>query len=104
MKRIEAIIKPHALGAVLKALRAATGTEVLVSQVLGMGRHREGRAFYRGAVHVIDTFPKLRVELTVEDGSVDTIVSLLCRAGRSRGVGNGKVFVGELALRQEDEP
>jgi nitrogen regulatory protein PII len=96
MKRIEAIIKPRALGDVLRALETAACGEVLVSQVQGMGRHREGRAFYRGAVHVIDTFPKLRVELAVEDHRVDEILTLFCRVGRSRGMGNGKVLVGDL--------
>lgn len=96
MKRIEAVIKPQVFSEVFAALRAAALDEVLVSQVLGRGRHRDGRAYYRGIVQVIDTFPKLKVEIAVPDDRVDEIVSLICRVGRTRGRGNGKVFVADL--------
>jgi nitrogen regulatory protein P-II 1 len=96
MRKIEAIIKPQALHAVMSALGPASPDEILISEVQGMGRHRGGHAFYRGAAYVIDTFAKLRIELVVPDERVDEFVSLLCRVARTRGQGNGKVFVAEV--------
>jgi nitrogen regulatory protein P-II 1 len=93
MRKIEAIIKPQALGAVMTALDAAMLGDVTISQVWGKGRHRGWKTVYRGAVYEIDTVAKLRIELIVPDDRVDEVLSLLCRAARTRGLGNGKVFV-----------
>jgi nitrogen regulatory protein P-II 1 len=93
MKKIEAIIKPHALGAVTKALGVAGVGDVTVSEAQGRGRHRGGTEIYRGAVYAIETFAKVRIEVVVPDERVDEIVSLLCRTASTRGLGNGKVLV-----------
>jgi nitrogen regulatory protein P-II 2 len=93
MRKIEAIIKPEALGAVVSALSAAGLDDLTISAVQGRGRHPGDRQFYRGAVYPIDTFAKLRIELAVGDERVDEVVSLLCRVARTRGLGNGKVLV-----------
>jgi nitrogen regulatory protein PII len=96
MKKIEAIIKPQALHAVMTALSGTKLGEVIIAEVQGRDRHGGGHEFYRGAAYIIDTFNKLRIELLVPDERVDEIVSLLCRAARTRSRGNGKVFVAEV--------
>jgi len=93
MRKIEAIIKPQALGAVMTALDAVGLGDVTISQVWGKGRHRGWRTIYRGAEYEIDTVARLRIELIVPDDRVDEVLSLLCRAARTRGLANGKVFV-----------
>jgi nitrogen regulatory protein PII len=96
LKKIEAIIRPQTLGAVMKALAGAGFAEVTVSEVQGKGRHQGGSEFYRGAVYVSDTLVKLHIELVVPDERVDEVVSLFCRVARARGVGNGKVLVASV--------
>jgi nitrogen regulatory protein PII len=93
MRKIEATIKPQALGAVMRALDAAMLGDVTISRVWGKGRHRGWKTIYRGAEYEIDTVARLRIELIVPDDRVDEILSLLCRTARTRGLGNGKVFV-----------
>lgn len=93
LRKIEAIVKPPTLRVLIAGLTAAGLEEIFVSEVWGIGRHRGRTMYYRGDVQTIDAFAKLRLEVVVPDERVDEVVSLLCRLGRTRGPGNGKVFV-----------
>ena len=48
---------------------------------------------YRGAEYEVDFVPKARVDVVVNDESVDTVVAGIVEAARSGKIGDGKVWV-----------
>ena len=48
---------------------------------------------YRGAEYSVDFVPKVRVEVVVDDASVDKVVDTIVEAARTGKIGDGKVWV-----------
>jgi nitrogen regulatory protein P-II 1 len=93
MKLVTAIIKPHKLDDVKEALRAAGVQGMTVDEVKGFGRQGGKTEVYRGAEYVVDLLPKVKVEVVVDDGDTDRIVEVICAAGHTGKIGDGKVWV-----------
>ena len=93
MKKIEAIIKPFKLDDVKEALQDAGLQGMTVTDVRGFGRQKGHTELYRGAEYVVDFLPKLKIELVVEDGMVERIVTAIKDAAHSGRIGDGKIFV-----------
>ncbi len=64
-----------------------------VSDVQGYGRQKGHTEVYRGAEYSIDFVPKVRIEVLVDDFTVDKIVEIIVRAARTGKIGDGKVWV-----------
>ena len=97
MKRIEALIRHHRLEDVKNELAASGVTGMTVSEVRGFGRQRGKKETYRGAEYTIDFIPKVRVEVIVPERIVPDVVDTIMRAARTGSVGDGKIFVTDLA-------
>lgn len=93
MKKIEAIIKPFKLEDVKDALTEAGITGMTVSDVKGYGRQQGHSELYRGAEYVVDFLPKIKVELIVDERSVDETIRIITDAARTGKIGDGKIFV-----------
>lgn len=93
MKKIEAIIKPFKLEDVKDALSEAGITGMTVSDVKGYGRQQGHSELYRGAEYVVDFLPKIKIELIVDERSVDETIQLITQAARTGKIGDGKIFV-----------
>lgn len=93
MKLITAIIKPFKLDEVKTALREAGVVGMTITEVRGFGRQGGHTETYRGAEYQIDFVPKTKIELVVDDETVDRLVDLLAEAARSGKIGDGKVWV-----------
>ena len=94
MKKIEAIIRPERLEQVKEALAEAGFNGLNVLSVTGRGRQRgvvhSGRG---GETTVIDMLPKVKLEVVVGDGQVETAIEAIVTAARTGNIGDGKVFV-----------
>ena len=77
MKLITAIIKPFKLDDVKESLKAAGVQGMTVSEVRGFGRQGGHSETYRGAEYKIDFVPKVRFELVVEDGVVESVIAAI---------------------------
>jgi len=77
MKLITAIVKPFKLDDVKDALKAAGVQGITVSEVRGFGRQGGHSETYRGAEYKIDFVPKVRLELVVDDSSVDAVIAAI---------------------------
>jgi nitrogen regulatory protein PII len=97
MKLITAIVKPFKLDEVKSALQAAGITGITVSEVRGFGRQGGHTEVYRGAEYRIDFVPKVRLEIVVADESVDSIVGAIAEAARTGKIGDGKIWVSDIA-------
>ncbi|RXJ56364.1 P-II family nitrogen regulator [Candidatus Marinarcus aquaticus] len=93
MKKIEAIIKPFKLEDVKDALTEAGITGMTVSDVKGYGRQQGHSELYRGAEYVVDFLPKIKLELIVDERSVDETIRIITDAARTGKIGDGKIFV-----------
>ena len=93
MKKIEAIIKPFKLEEVKDAL-AALGIEgMTVSEVKGFGRQKGHTEIYRGSEYTVDFLPKIKVEVVLPDGLLESAIAAIVKAAKTGKIGDGKVFV-----------
>ena len=93
MKLITAIVKPFKLDDVKEALKAAGVQGITVSEVKGFGRQGGHTETYRGSEYQIDFVPKMRIELVVEDNSLEQIIDVIRTAASTRKIGDGKIWV-----------
>ncbi|MDG2089152.1 MAG: P-II family nitrogen regulator [Arenicellaceae bacterium] len=96
MKLVTAIIKPFKLDDVREALSEVGVSGMTVSEVKGFGRQKGHTELYRGAEYVVDFVPKIKLEVAVSDGDVESVVEAITNASRSGKIGDGKIFVYNL--------
>ncbi|MEA2170282.1 MAG: hypothetical protein QOF76_3582 [Solirubrobacteraceae bacterium] len=93
MKLVIAIVRPEKANTVLEALFHADIRGVTLSRVQGHGGELERVETYRGTRVMMELAEKVRFEIAVSDGVVDTAVEAI-RSGAVTGeVGDGKIFV-----------
>jgi len=97
MKLITAIIKPFKLDDVRRAVGEAGVQGVTVTEVRGFGRQRGHAEIYRGSEYLVEFVPKTKIEIAAPDELVDQIVEAIVKSAQTGKVGDGKVFVFELA-------
>jgi nitrogen regulatory protein P-II 1 len=106
MKKIEAIIQPFKLDEVKEALMAIGIDGMTISEVRGHGRQKGHKEVYRGREYTVDLLPKLKIEIVVSDSRFEELVKTLTTAARTGKIGDGKVFVYEVAeairIRNDD--
>ena len=93
MMLVTAILKPFALDDVRSGLEDLDLSGMTVGEVSGYGRQRGHTEFYRGADYRVEFVPKLRVEVIVDDATVDRVVDVVVKAARTGKIGDGKVWV-----------
>ena len=106
MKRIEAIIQPHKLEDAKEALKNIGVDGMTITEVRGHGRQKGHTEVYRGMEYKVDLLPKVKLELVVADPRADEVVRTLVNAARTGKIGDGKIFVYEVAdairIRNDD--
>ena len=106
MKKIEAIIQPFKLEDVKDALVGIGIDGMTITEVRGHGRQKGHKEVYRGQEYVVDLLPKVKVEMVVTESRVDEVISTLAGAARTGKIGDGKIFVLEVAeavrIRNDD--
>ncbi|NFV82196.1 P-II family nitrogen regulator [Magnetospirillum aberrantis] len=97
MKLITAIIKPFKLDEVREALSGIGIQGMTVTEVKGYGRQKGQTEIYRGAEYAVNFLPKLKLEAAVDDQLVDPVLEAISNAARTGKIGDGKIFVQDLA-------
>lgn len=97
MKKIEAIIKPFKLDDVREALSEIGVTGMTAVEVKGFGRQKGHTELYRGAEYIVDFLPKVKLDIVVSDDRVDTVIEAIVGAARTGKIGDGKIFVSDVA-------
>ncbi len=93
MKLVTAVVKPHKLDDVRSALETFGVTGMTVTEASGYGRQKGHTEVYRGAEYEVDLVPKVRLEIVVEDGDVDDVVTLVAKSAQTGRIGDGKIWV-----------
>lgn len=106
MNKIEAIIQPFKLDEVKESLKAIGIDGMTISEVRGHGRQKGHKEVYRGQEYNVDLLPKVKIELVVPESRKDEVVRTLSFAARTGKIGDGKIFVYEVAeairIRNDD--
>ena len=96
MKYIIAIIQPHALEQVKKALEDVEVNLMTESGALGRGRQMGITEVYRGAKEVGNLLKKVRIEVACNEDFVEPTIAAIIKGARTNSVGDGKIFVQDL--------
>jgi nitrogen regulatory protein P-II 1 len=97
MKKIEAIIRHFKLEEVKSALTELGVQGMTITEVRGFGRQKGRTEMYRGTEYSVDFVPKIKIEIAVASERVQAILDTIVRAARTGQVGDGKIFVSDLA-------
>ena len=93
MKMIQAIIRPHKVEDVKKALDDAGYTSLTSIEVKGRGRQKGITQVWRGDEYKVDMLPKVKIEVVVPSDKADEVVELIRNSAHTGGIGDGKIFV-----------
>ena len=93
MKLITAIIKPFKLQEVREALVDAGIEGLTITEVKGYGRQKGHTEMYRGAEYSVDTLPKIKLEILVDDGNLQTVTDVVTKTANTGKIGDGKIFI-----------
>jgi nitrogen regulatory protein PII len=96
MKMITAVIKHFKLDDVRKALTDKGVQGMTLVEVKGFGRQKGHLEVYRGVEYEVNFLPKLKLEIAVDDGQVEDIVSTITEAAKTGEIGDGKIFIYDL--------
>lgn len=96
MKLLTAIIKPFKLDDVREALSAVGVQGLTVTEVKGFGRQKGHTELYRGAEYVVDFLPKVKIELAIDDSTLNDVIDAITKAAGTGKIGDGKIFVTSL--------
>ena len=93
MKLITAIIKPFKLQEVREALIAAGINGLTLTEVKGYGRQKGHTELYRGAEYTVDTLPKIKLEILIEDDKLKVVTETITSSAGTGKIGDGKIFI-----------
>jgi nitrogen regulatory protein P-II 2 len=96
MKLIVALIQPHKLEDVKKALFDADIHKMTVSSAQGCGQQKGFSETYRGIITEINLIKKTRLEIAVNDNFVKPTLDAIISGAKTGTIGDGKIFVIDL--------
>tara|TARA_Y100000746_G_scaffold176548_1_gene154088 strand:- start:10 stop:348 length:339 start_codon:yes stop_codon:yes gene_type:complete len=96
MKLVSAIIKPFKLQEVREELVNAGIEGLTITEVKGYGRQKGHTEMYRGAEYSVDTLPKIKLDILVEDENLGTVTDVIVKTANTGKIGDGKIFVSNI--------
>ena len=96
MKLIIAMIQPHKLPDVKKALYEAEVHKMTVTNALGCGQQKGFTEAYRGVIHEVNLLKKIKLEIAVNEDFVEPTIEAIMKGAKTGKIGDGKIFVLEL--------
>lgn len=96
MKLVIAMIQPHKLPDVKKALYDAEVYKMTVTNAVGCGQQKGYTETYRGVIHQVNLLKKIRLEIAVNENFVQPTIDAIVKGARTGNIGDGKIFVLDL--------
>ncbi|MCA1023877.1 P-II family nitrogen regulator [Halobacillus litoralis] len=96
MKKVEAIIRPEAFQELRQQLDALGVKGLTVSEVAGCGQQKGQEGIFRGSRFEIKLYPKVKVEMVIENHELGSVVDVILEACATNEVGDGKIFVSTI--------
>lgn len=95
--KIDIITRKDKFEVLKEAMNEIGVTGMTVTQVLGCGVQKGDTQYYRGVPMEMKLLPKIKVEIVVCEVPVDLVVKTAQRVLKTGEIGDGKIFVYELA-------
>ena len=67
-----------------------------ITEVKGYGRQKGHTEMYRGAEYSVDTLPKIKLEILVDDGNLETVTEVITKTANTGKIGDGKIFISSV--------
>ena len=96
MKLVIAMIQPHKLPDVKKALYDAKVYKMTVTNALGCGQQKGYMETYRGVIHEVNLLKKVRLEIAVNEDFVQPTIDAIVNGAKTGRIGDGKIFILDL--------
>ena len=93
MKLISAIIKPFKLQEVKESLVDAGIEGLTITEVKGYGRQKGHTEMYRGSEYSVDTLPKIKIDILIEDSNLENVIGVITKTANTGKIGDGKIFI-----------
>jgi nitrogen regulatory protein P-II 1 len=96
MKKIEAIIRPDKLEAVVEKLSELGYSGLNYTEVQGHGRQKGMKELFRGREYEIKFIPKIKIEIVTMDNTVEKIIDAIIATAATDQIGDGKIFITDV--------
>jgi len=96
MKKIEAIIRPDKLEAIVERLSELGYPGLTYTEVHGHGRQKGMKELFRGREYDIKFIPKVKIEIVVNDSKVEDIIDTIVNIASTGQIGDGKIFITKI--------
>ncbi|MCP3029310.1 P-II family nitrogen regulator [Halobacillus sp. A5] len=96
MKKVETIIRPEAFQSLRENLDTLGVKGLTVSEVAGCGQQKGQEGIFRGNRYEVKLYPKVKVEMVVDETEVEDIVEVITNTCATDQVGDGKIFVSSI--------
>jgi nitrogen regulatory protein P-II 2 len=96
MKLIIAMIQPHRLPDVKKALFDEEVYKMTISDVMGCGQQKGYTETYRGVISEVNLIKKVRLEIAVNEDFVERTIKAIRKGAFTGKIGDGKIFILDL--------
>ncbi len=93
MKLVIAYIQPEKLNDVKQSLYAAEVYKLSVTNALGCGQQMGYHETYRGVDVEVNLLKKVRLEIAVNEGFVQSTIEAIVKGAHTGNIGDGKIFV-----------
>ncbi|MYL35981.1 P-II family nitrogen regulator [Pontibacillus yanchengensis] len=93
MKKVESVIRPESFPALREKLDEVEVNGLTVSEVAGYGKQKGLEGVFRGTRYEIKLYPKVKVEMIVDEEQVDQIINLIKETCITGETGDGKIFI-----------
>ena len=51
---------------------------------------------YRGAEYSVDTLPKIKLDILVDDSNLETVTDVISKTANTGKIGDGKIFISSI--------
>lgn len=97
MKCVIAVVRPFLLDRILESLRLAPLEAMQVVEVKGYGRQKDHLDQYGENEYSLAFLPKVEITMWVDDVRIQEVLDCLTQSARSGRMGDGKIFVTDVA-------
>src|SRR3972149_619411 len=97
MVKIEAIIRPEKLEALVDRLSELGYSGLHYTEVQGHGRQKGMKELFRGREYEIKFVPKIKIEIVTTEKKTDVIVDAVLKIAATGKIGDGKVFISPVS-------
>lgn len=97
MKQLTIVVKPFKAEAVLKAVAERDIIACMVREAKGFSRQKGYLDRYVGGEYSMAFLPKVEISIWVSDDAVREVEEAIVKTARTGRIGDGKIFVQEIA-------